>query len=90
MAPFQAKVGWKSPRKQENKKFSFHFVPTRHVIENSKKIAKKFKKLKKIPSWIHFNPKQVGKVQEGEKIKIIVPFHSYPTRNGKFQKNCKN
>ena len=28
------------------KKLSFRFVPTRHVIENSKKIAKQFKKLK--------------------------------------------
>ena len=28
------------------KKLSFHFVPTQSVIENSKKIAKKFKKLK--------------------------------------------
>ena len=46
MASFQAKVRWKSPRKGENKKFSFHFVPTRRVIENFKKIAKKLKKLK--------------------------------------------
>ena len=29
------------------KKLSFRFVPTQSVIENSKKIAKKFKKLKK-------------------------------------------
>ena len=28
------------------KKLSFRFVPTQSVIENSKKIAKKFKKLK--------------------------------------------
>ena len=41
IASFQAKVSWKSPRKGEKKKFSFHFVPTRRVIENSKKIAKK-------------------------------------------------
>ena len=47
MAPFQAKVGWKSPRKQENKKFSFHFVPTRCVIENSKKNSKKIVEIKK-------------------------------------------
>ena len=46
MASFQAKASWKSLRKGENKKFSFHFVPTRRVIKNSKKIAKKFKKLK--------------------------------------------
>ena len=43
MASFQAKVSWESPRKGENKKFSFHFVPTRRVIENSKKIQKSSK-----------------------------------------------
>ena len=46
MASFQAKIGWKRQRKRENKKLSFLFVPARRVIENSKKIAKKFKKLK--------------------------------------------
>ena len=46
MKSFQAKVGWKRMGKRENKKLSFCFVPTRCVIENSKKITKKFKKLK--------------------------------------------
>ena len=46
MASFPAKIGWKRLRKRENKKLSFRFVPTRSVIENSKKITKKFKKLK--------------------------------------------
>ena len=46
MAYFQAKIGWKRMGKRENKKLSFCFVPTRFVIENSKKIRKKFKKLK--------------------------------------------
>ena len=32
--------------KERKLKFPFHSVPTRRVIENSKKIAKKFKKLK--------------------------------------------
>ena len=32
--------------KEKKYKFSFRFVPTRPVIENSKKIGKKFKKLK--------------------------------------------
>ena len=36
-----------------------------------------------------FKPKQVGKGQEREKIKIIVPLRSYPTRIRKFQKNSK-
>ena len=37
----------------------------------------------------HFKPKLVGKGREREKIKIIVPFRSYPIRNRKFQKNRK-
>ena len=45
MASFKAKRGWKRVRKRESKKLSFRFVPTRSVIDNSKKIAKKFKKL---------------------------------------------
>ena len=45
-ATFQAKIGWKRPRKRENKKLSFRSIPTRRVIENSKKIANKFQKLK--------------------------------------------
>ena len=46
MDSFQAIIGWKRKRNRENKKLSFRFVPTRCVIENSKKITKKFKKLK--------------------------------------------
>ena len=44
MASFQARIGWKWPRKRKYK-LSFRFVPTYFVIENSKQIGKKFKKL---------------------------------------------
>ena len=44
MASFQAKTGWKRLKKRENKKVSFRFVPTRGIIDNSKKIVKNFKK----------------------------------------------
>ena len=47
MAPFQAKIGCKTQRKRENK--NCHSIPFRSYptpIENSKKIAKKFKKLR--------------------------------------------
>ena len=54
MASFQAKVGWKSPRKEENRNFRSN--PTRN-----RKFQKNSKKLKKIPLWIPFKPKQVGK-----------------------------
>ena len=46
MASFQAKIGCKWPRKRLKYKLSFRFVPTQREIENSTKIAKKFKKLK--------------------------------------------
>ena len=44
MASFQAKIGSKRPRKRESN--NYHSVPTRREIDNSKKIVKKFKKLK--------------------------------------------
>ena len=43
MASFQAKIGWKRPRKRTNK--NYRSVPTQRVIGNSKKIAKKLEKL---------------------------------------------
>ena len=45
MASFQAKTGWKRPRRRQNK--NYRSVPTRRVIENSKKIVKKIQKIKK-------------------------------------------
>ena len=44
MPLFQAKIGWKMPRKREYK--NYRSISTRREIENSKKIAKKFKKSK--------------------------------------------
>ena len=44
MASFHAKIGWKKAEKDRKKKLSLRFVLTRRVIENSEKIAKKFKK----------------------------------------------
>ena len=41
MISFKAKTGWKMQRKRK-KKLSVRSVPTRSVIENSNKIAKKF------------------------------------------------
>ena len=46
MASIRAKIDWKRPKKSENKKLSLHFVPPQSVIENSTKVATKFKKLK--------------------------------------------
>ena len=47
MNSIQAKIGWKKMRKRKIKIIvPLRPVPTRCVIENSKQIAKKFKKLK--------------------------------------------
>ena len=46
VALFQAKIRCKKAMKERKQKLSFHSIPIRRVIENSKKIAKKFKKLK--------------------------------------------
>ena len=42
-----------------------------------------------MPLWLHVKPKQVGKGCEREKLKIILPFHSYPRGDRKFQKKGK-
>ena len=68
MAFFQAKIGWKRRRKRENKNcLSVPFLP-----DGKQKIPKKEKKNKKIPLWLHFMPKQVGKCREREKNKNCV------------------
>ena len=66
--------------KEKKYKLSFRSVPTRRVIQNSKKIEKEFKKLNNTILWLHYKPKLVGKRREREKIKIIVPFRSVPTQ----------
>ena len=55
MASFQAKIGWKRMRKSENK--YYRSVPTRCVMENSKKKSKKIKNIKKKTIIALFQPK---------------------------------
>ena len=81
MNSFQAIIGWKRKRNRENKKLSFRFVPTRCVIENSKKV--------KNTIMNSFQAKIGWKRMRKIEIKIFVPFRSYPTRNTKFQKNSQ-
>ena len=62
MAFFLAKIGLKRPRKRENNNYRsvpFHSYPT--LNRKLQKNCKKFKKLKNIPLWPHFKPKQVEK-----------------------------
>ena len=88
MASFQAKIGWERPRKRQIKIF-LPFPSHRTGNRKFQKKIRKFKKIKKIPLWLHFKRKQVGKGREIEKIKNVVPFRSHPTRNRTFQKNRK-
>ena len=37
MASFEAKIGWKMPRKRKNKKLPVRSVPTQRVMEIPKK-----------------------------------------------------
>ena len=79
--------------KERNKNYrsiSFRSVPTRCVIENSKRVAKKFKKLKKYHSgFIASENRQEKAAKERHKNYRFVPFRSYPMRNRKFQKRSK-
>ena len=50
------------------------------------KKQEKFKKIKRIPLWLHFKPKHVEKGRERRKTKIIVPFQ---TNSKKIQKIVK-
>ena len=76
--------------KEKKCKFSFRSGPTRRVIQNSKKIAKKFKKLNNT-IIASFQAKIGWKMQRKRENKNChsVPFRSYPTSNRKFQKNKK-
>ena len=85
MASFPGKIGWKRQRKKENKKLSFRFVPTRPVIENSKKIQK----IKKYHYGFISRQNRLEKAEKERKQKIIVLFRSYLIRNQKLQTNSK-
>ena len=89
MASSQAKIGWKRMRKRENKiVIPFRSVLNQRVIENSKKIAKKFKKSKNTIT-ASFHGKTGRKKRRMEKIKIIATFCSFRTGKRKFQKKLQ-
>ena len=81
-------------KKERKKKLLFRFVLARCEIENSKKITKKFKKLKNT-IMNSFQAKIGWKKMRKREIKIIVPFRSVRTRyvienSIKIVKNSKN
>ena len=83
MASLQAKIGRKTQRKRKNK--NYRSVPTQRVIQNSKKIEKKFKKFKNTIT-ASFQGNIGWTTLRMEKIKIIATFCSFPTGKRKFQK----
>ena len=64
-------------RERKKKKLLFRSIPTQPGIENYKKMAKKFKKLK-TSIWLLFMTKRVGRGRERGKKKLS--FRSVPTR----------
>ena len=69
IASFQARMGWLRQRKRENKKNkkSFHCVPTRPGIENTKKIEKKIQKIKKQHYRFFSSQDRLGKAKKERK-----------------------
>ena len=58
MASFQAKIGWKRPRKREN--INYRFVSFRSYQMRNRKFRTNSKKIKKncrIPFWLHLKQK---------------------------------
>ena len=56
MASFQAKIGWKRPRKRKNKNYrSVRSYTTRN--RKLQKNCKKIQKVKKPPLWLLLKPK---------------------------------
>ena len=91
MAYFQTKIGWEQPKKWAKKKKSFRWVLTCPRIENSKKIAKKLKKLKKT-IMVYFQAKiRWEKLTKSENKKIKKSFQWVPTLPGilNFKKTAK-
>ena len=70
MASSQAKTGWERLRTWKKKKFSFWSIPTQPRIENSKKIAKKLKKLKKHHYGFFSSQNGTGEVENVRKKKL--------------------
>ena len=103
MASFQAKIGWKRPRKKEKKNRFDEFLPDteQRIPKNSKKTQKikeyhqlKYSKNYKTPSQLLFKPKSDGKCREREKIKknrsdVFLPDseNKIPKKQQKMSKN---
>ena len=70
MDSFEAKISWRRMRKRENKSYGsipFRSVPTRLVIENSKKNCKKNQKIKKFHYGFFSSQNRLEKAKKEKK-----------------------
>ena len=60
MTSFQEKIGWKRMRKTDNKNYHYVSFLNDALLKIPTK-QQKNSKIKKMPLWLHFKQKQVGK-----------------------------
>ena len=73
MASFQAKIGWKSLRKRENKTIdSFRTYPNRN--RKFQKNSKKIQKIKKFPNGFISSQNRIEKAKKERKQKLSLRF----------------
>ena len=78
MASFQAKIGWKTQRKRENK--NCHSVPFRSYPTRNRKFQKNSEKIQKIKQFHYGFISCVNRLEKAEKVKKQkLSFRSVPT-----------
>ena len=65
MASFQAKIGWKRPRKRENKNYGS--VPFRSYPTHNRKPQKNSKKIQKIKKFLYGFISSQNRMEKAEK-----------------------
>ena len=68
MAPFQAKISWKTQRKRENK--NFHSVPFRSYPTRNRKFQKNSNKIQKIKKYHYGIISSQNRLENAEKERI--------------------
>ena len=68
MAPFQAKISWKTQRKRENK--NFHSVPFRSYPTRNRKFQKNSNKIQKIKKYHNGIISSQNRLENAEKERI--------------------
>ena len=68
MAPFQAKISWKTQRKRENK--NFHSIPFRSYPTRNRKFQKNSNKIQKIKKYHYRIISSQNRLENTEKERI--------------------